>query len=156
MCCRVVDWLSIVYLSFREVEQYFMQLTQTNPAFKDQDPAEAATAVSCVQCTYRQIYEARYSTSPIRNLTLTQTHTTSDVIPAMLNVVPHIHICFCNVQTHSFIDDVAGVRTRRQGPRSKGVVCGILWAKDCRRPGHELDCNGRRERPASGRLGTCR
>ena len=34
--------------------------------------------------------EARYSTSPIRNLTLTQTYTTSDVIPAMLNVVPHV------------------------------------------------------------------
>ena len=39
-----------------------------------------------------RICEARYSTSPIHNLTLTQTHTTSDVIPAMLNVVPHIHI----------------------------------------------------------------
>ena len=37
------------------------------------------------------IHEARYSTSPIRNLTLTQTHTTSDVIPAMLNVVPHLY-----------------------------------------------------------------
>ena len=43
-----------------------------------------------VMHTRTETSEARYLTSPIRNLTLTQTHTTSDVIPAMLNVVPQV------------------------------------------------------------------
>ena len=54
-----------------------------------QNMTEKAINQSLQSCSGRSC-EAQYSTSPMRNLTLTQTHTTSDVIPAMLNVVPHV------------------------------------------------------------------
>ena len=51
---------------------------------------------SCIVVFFSvQIYEALHSAGPELHLTLYEFESASDVIPAMLNVVPHILFCFC-------------------------------------------------------------